>query len=125
MTETGVISYEQFLNRIIEDGIKAAKADYTTIGNKDKLDGSLLGFEQCRGKNLEELADLLASSHAVERAVSSITGSSPFLRCQVLEIEWVCNCVSAMLMNQKLPTIIEPTCRGVIKAAEVLGVKEK
>jgi len=38
-------------------------------------------------------------------------------------MNWVCNVVSALLMNQGLSTIIQPTARGVLKAAEIVGVR--
>lgn len=126
MTETGGMPYKRFLYRVIGDGIKAAKADYTAPGDKEKLDGSLLGFRQCRGKNPKKLAKLLASSRAKEKkALVQEQENRMFLACRALEIEWVCNCVSAALLNQGLPAIINPTARGVMKAAEILGVKKE
>ena len=35
-----------------------------------------------------------------------------YARCFALEVEWVCNVVSAMLMNEGRPTIVTPTARG-------------
>ena len=115
------MDYSQFLDTIIADGIVAATADY-----KDdplRLKGSVAGFEACRGKTPEQLAALLAESgrkmteahmHEVENywEVASYWA----------EVEWTCNCVSAILQNQGLRVIVPPTCRGVLKASEVVGV---
>lgn len=42
-----------------------------------------------------------------------------------LEVEWVCNVVSAILMNEGKPTIIPPTARGTIRASEIVGIAPK
>ena len=49
-----------FLDRVIEDGIAAARADYCRPEQKAKLEGSIEGFEACRGKDPEALAQLAA-----------------------------------------------------------------
>lgn len=115
------MNYTEFLTRIINDGIEAAKNDY--VGKEDKLKGSIAGFEACRGKNPDELKELLSKAakdtfHAHMKHIPNYWE----IRCFEAEVEWVCNCVSAMLMNEKLPTIIPPTARAVIKVAEVIGV---
>jgi len=115
------VNYTEFLTRIINDGIEAAKNDY--VGKEDKLKGSIAGFEACRGKNPDELKELLSKAakdtfHAHMKHIPNYWE----IRCFEAEVEWVCNCVSAMLMNEKLPTIIPPTARAVIKVAEVIGV---
>jgi len=46
-------------------------------------------------------------------------------QCTAAEIEWVCNVVSAALANMKQPVIIIPSGNGVLKAAEILGVREE
>ena len=42
------------------------------------------------------------------------------VRCREAEIEWVCNVVSAMLVNEKKSPIIPPTARGTITAGKIL-----
>lgn len=121
-----MITYEQFLSRVIEDGIAAANADY-----RDRLPerrGSVCGFEACRGKSPAELAEALemaqqAVAALIRRESEFGTSTYWYYRCMQLEIEWVCNVVSAALTNENLPVIIRPTARGVLKAAEILGAK--
>jgi hypothetical protein len=124
-----MITYVDFLETVINDGIRAAERDYAT--ERSKREGAVTGFEACRGKAPQELGPLLAQAHRDTRAhrnVANDDGSDLAMnnywqaRCYELEIEWVCNVVSAMLVNQMLPPIVPPTARGMRKAAEVLGV---
>jgi len=116
------VDYLSFLNRIIDDGISAAREDYAK--KPDKLQGSVEGFEACRGKTPPELAKILEEARR-NTSKAHFDHASDYwkIRCFEAEVEWVCNCVSAILMNQNLPTIIPPTARAYIKAAEIVGVK--
>lgn len=117
------MEYFEFLDRIIEDGIKAAKESYAD--SPDKLRGSVAGFEACRKKDPVSLAFLLQEARdRTLRAHLEETEDYWEARCFELEVEWTCNCVSAIMMNCGMQPIIRPTARGVIKAAEVAGVGE-
>lgn len=118
------MTYDDFLTRIIDDGIEAAKADYTKPEQATHLKGAVAGFEACRGKPPAGLVILLGEAH---KRTMEAYGEDVLdyweRRCFELEVEWVTNCVSALLVNQGgLPlTSYHPTARGVMKAAEVLG----
>lgn len=121
------MTYEAFLNRIIDDGIKAAKQDYARPDQASTLEGSIAGFEACRGlyphQLRELLEDMLDSDHAA--AIEGIRGADYWRLVGIhCEVEWVCNCVSAALVGSGLDPIVPITVRGMMKAAEVLGVKE-
>lgn len=117
------MTLEEFLNRVIDDGIAAVKKDYRQPHQKEKRDGSIAGFEACRGKTLLELNELLQASHtSTADAHDRRAKDYWWFRCYELEVEWVCNCVSALLVNQGLPPIIVPTARGMMKAAGIVGV---
>lgn len=118
------MDYATFLTHVIEDGLRAAKADYAKPEQAHKLEGSIEGFESCRGKTpgqLKEWMDLLHKD--TENARNNQADMTEYwkIRCREAEVEWVCNVVSAMLQNQRLSTIVTPTARGVLKAAEILG----
>lgn len=121
-------TYQGFLHRVIEDGIAATKADYNRPDEAHKLLGSLAGFEACRDKSPEELFSVL--KEAQEQSEQSFRlREEPdtywFKRCYTLEVEWVCNVVSAALTNIGITIILPPpTALGVLKAAEILGVKK-
>jgi len=121
------LGYEDFLRSVIEDGIEAATRDYTKPDQAHKLAGSLAGFEACRGKSPEELAVLLLE---IRRKVA-IMRFKPLdderdywhWRCHEAEVEWVCNVVSAALLNEGKTTIVPPSANGMMAAAKILGVR--
>jgi len=120
------MDYATFLHRVIEDGLAAARESYAR--KPDKLEGAVAGFEACRSRSPDELRNLLSEARArTARAHSDGTPIEKYwaLVCYDHEVEWVCNCVSAVLMNQGLPTIVPPTARGVVKASQVAGVAER
>lgn len=119
--------YFAFLGRIIDDGIAAVRIDY-----KDRepywTEGAVAGFEACRGLTVIELTELLIRARRVgQRAFRQRTNVARYWRVRAFEseVEWVCNVVSAALWNVGAPPIITPTARGVMKAAEILGVRER
>ena len=126
------MDFSTFLNSLIDDGIVAAKEDYGQPNMSDrqqqKLDGSIAGFEACRqvrgSHACQDLRELLDSSKsAAICARDQDKDKYWWYRCYEAEVEWVCNCVSAVLHNEGMPTIITPTMRGVLKAAEIVGVR--
>ena len=124
------MDYQQFLERVVNDGIEAVRKDYSRPEQEPKLRGSIQGFEDCRGKSPIEIGELIkqASRRTFEASIrvhedEISDGEYWVVRCRELEIEWVANVVSAMLMNQGLPVIIAPTARGAMKAAEIVGVE--
>lgn len=129
---SGVPSYEDFLNAVIEGGIEGAKRDYALSSQRPIREGSIAGFEACRGKNPSEIAALLKEARekahrALHTAHILRIGETEdrywWARGFELEVEWVANVVSAALWNAGLPVIVPPTARGVMRAAEILGVK--
>lgn len=116
------MEYETFLTKVIDDGIEAAKKSYAS--RPDKLRGALAGFESCRGKSPAELRSALDMAEKATQAARICRADNYWeVRCFEAEIEWVCNVVSAAMASQHAPTIVVPTARGLMKAADVLGVK--
>ena len=113
--------YDDFLNHVIDDGMEAAKADYTAPEQKDKLDGSLKGFEECRGRDPQGLNVLLqrAQTTTVEKFREQ-AADFRYWRCREAEIEWVCNVVAAA----GFPTMVASTARGYFKVAEIVRKAE-
>lgn len=114
--------WDDFINKIVELGIDAAKRDYIRPDQKQLLDGSVAGFETCRDKNV---VGLVKELQAAQRASEKHFGTKQhwYYRGFLNEVEWVCNVVSAALYNQQQPVIITPTARGMQTAAQILGVK--
>lgn len=116
------MTHDEFLNRIIEKGIAAAERDY--VRDPKKRDGAVAGFRACQGKTPTELKTLLeACAVSREDARKNNRENYWWYRCYEAEVSWVCNVVSAALMSQGLPVIIQPTARGVLAAGEILGVR--
>lgn len=115
------MDYTELLDRIIDDGIKAAREDYA--GDPMKLEGATKGFEACRGKTPQELMELLAQA-AADRRKAMIEEAEDYwrVRCYEAEVEWVCNCVSVILMAAGEPVIVPPTAQAAIKVVSIVGV---
>lgn len=118
------MTYEEFLQHLIEDGIRAVNVDYAN--DEARRAGALAGFEACRRKSPENLGVLLdearQAEHRMRFMVQGATDADIWRSITfAAEVDWVCNVVSAMLMNQGLKTIVTPTARGVMKAAEILS----
>ena len=118
------MTYYDFLHQVIEGGIKGAKRDY--LNEAHKLEGSLAGFEACRNKLPSVLREVLTNARQATQTSIMLRvpeGKNEYwkMRCYELEVEWVCNVVSVMLLNQGLESIVPPTARGAIRAHEILG----
>jgi hypothetical protein len=123
------MSYLEFLTSVIDEGIAAARADYTKPEDKARLDGSIEGFEACRGKHPIDLQRLLWDARqktqtAFHEVNEKTISDDEYWRINGFEAEigWTCNVISAMLMNEKMAPIdpFMPTARAVIKCAEIL-----
>jgi hypothetical protein len=118
------MTFDLFLGRVIDDGIAAAQRDYTDPQQAQLLAGSVAGFEACRGLSGLQLVrlydDATRWSHVHYRDVDHW-----YWRGYISEVEWCCNCVSAVLINEGRPPLLAwlPTASGCLKAAEIVGVE--
>jgi hypothetical protein len=118
------MTYEELVAETIRGGIGAAMRDYPA--DSLQLKGAIAGFEACRGKEPAELAIMLGDARdRTLQAMEARVADYWYHRCYEAEIEWVCNVVSAVLRNHGLPTIVTPTMRGVMRAAEIVGVNDE
>lgn len=111
-----------FLTRVIDEGILAAKESYKE--GDLKREGAIAGFEACRGaKTPQEIAQLLHDAEREkQRAVREDRDRYWWHVTFCAEVDWVANCLSAVLNNQGLPVIVTPTMRGFMKAASIVGI---
>lgn len=115
--------YKDFLERVINEGIEAAKESYKQEYQKEKLEGAIAGFEACRGKNPVELVDEYSKALKLQQEAYVLhVDNYWWFRCYTLEIEWVINVISAGTRLNMLSHL--PTSRGVFKAAQILGISE-
>ncbi len=127
------MTYEDFLHKLINLGIEAARRDYAGEDphRRAKLAGSIDGFEDCRGKTPDQIPGLLKEAHAkADQARARVhEGEITYddywrVRCRELEVEWVANCVSVLLVRQGIEPIVPPTARALMTVAEIVGVKD-
>jgi hypothetical protein len=120
------MEYGQFLSLVIDDGIEAARQSYNKPQDHLKREGAIKGFEECRGLDPAKLAARLSEARQMTHTkLYHEAADYWYWRCREAEIEWVCNVVSALsalCRNQGWPEIVPCTVRGVIKAAEIIGV---
>lgn len=94
------MEYNEFLNLTISDGMNAARCNYDEAKDANKLSGALAGFEACRDKEPEELREIYTET------ISYINNARRdhdlqaywYFRCYQLEVEWVCNVVSGLIL---------------------------
>ena len=122
MDAKGRTVLDELLDRVIAEGIAAARIDYEE--DPPRLRGSVEGLEACRGKTPAELVALLA--RARER-VSLLSGeesnADAFFeaRCFQDEVEWALSVLSAALVMEGRTPVVPPTAKAARKAADLLG----
>ena len=115
------MNFNKFLNKVIDNGIAAAKKDYTS--NDEKRNGSIAGFDACRDKTHEELLEVWQDSlDYVEEARKERSDNYWWFRCYQLEVEWVLNVVSVVLVNEGQEPLLNwlPTANAYMAADKVL-----
>lgn len=120
------MDYYEFLNRVIDEGIAAATADYTEPDDKQRLEGSIAGFNACRNLLPEQLVEIwTGAGKLVNVAFGDPEENYWYHRCFQMEVEWVINVVSAMLINEGQDALLSwlPTVNGMTKAASIIGVR--
>ena len=120
------MSYEDFLDRVIAEGIQGAEEDYagSTPSKILKRTGAVQGFRLCKDCTPEQLKELYGEAgKKVDVAYKAQAQDYWYWRCYQSEIEWVCNVVSAMLTNEGREPLAAhfPTARGMIKASAILS----
>ncbi len=121
------MEYKEFLKQVIDSGIEGAKQSYAKNQRKDMLEGSIAGFEACRGKGPDELRVIFNEVESYQRqAMIDRSDNYWFFRCYQAEVEWVCNLVSALLHVNNIEPILPylPTCMAMLRANEILTSKK-
>ncbi len=122
------MNYYEFLNRVIDEGIAAATADYTKESEKQQLDGSIAGFDACRNLLPEQLVETWQkATDDMNQAHFEQKENYWWYCCFQSEVEWVINVVSAMMINERQDPLLSwlPTANGMRKAASIVGVAER
>jgi hypothetical protein len=118
------MSYGEFLEHVINEGIKSVERDYTGTSERqqDKKDGSIAGFEACRGKAPDELIKEFEKATKLQQEAYILQVDNYWwFRCYTAEVEWVINVISAATGRRLLPFL--PTAAGIIRANEIMKLK--
>ena len=120
--------YLVFLDAVITDGITAARRDY--CADENKCAGAIAGFEACRTKSCLDLYEIfLESQEYVNKAYFDHDLERYWwFRAYQVEVEWVCNVVSAVLVNKRgFKPILSymPTYNAVLKALAIFENDKK
>lgn len=116
--------FQDFLRRVIEESIKNCKEDFArrTATYKTELPASVAGLEACRDKSPPQLAQLLERARKVNQiAYRQQTDINRYWQVTAFmaEVEWVCNVVSVVLINQGIAYLVPPTTSAVILASRI------
>lgn len=119
MVKGATMNLGEFLTRAIDAGIDAARRDYAS--DPRKLLGAVDGFSACRGKAPQELWEMLLDArNTTHNKLLKQAEDYWFWRCREMEIEWMCNVASAIMMQHERPLPGFPTARGVLAAAKLM-----
>ena len=111
-------TYENFLERVINESIAAAKDDYRSPESAQKLEGSIAGLEACRGKSPIQLESILVNARHVTSEACLLNYKDRWKhRCYEIEVERVVS-----LITQFIHAITKKTTRRTIEVqGEVHG----
>jgi len=119
--------YEAFLSKLISSGIQSVSGDSGIKAHPKRLAGAIAGFKACAGLAPEKLAQLLVESNRkthnahIDLVDKRIDNEDYWeARHFAIQVEWVCNCVSVVLIRTGKPAILTPTARGADMAERVL-----
>jgi len=119
----GGMPYQDFLNAIIDDGIESCREAYAGPADAERREGAIRGFEDCRGKTPAELLALKAEAdRAIHDKMLEQAADYWFWRYRSLQVDWTLNVLSAAAHAHGRPAYVAPTARGMLKAADILGV---
>ncbi len=116
------VDYPTFLERVIAAGLASIKTHGSITRHTPRLEGSRAGFEACRGKMPSELGMLLELARRTRESIRRNGADDAemyrywWTRYYELQVEHVCNTVSARQWAMGLSTIIPPTERGLENA---------
>jgi len=115
---------QDLLNAIIDDAMYEMRTTMLRIDQRPKLEGGLRGLEECRMLNDDGLLALRRRADAdLDRAHDERRPDWMWYRWRLVEIDWVLNVLScALVANGRLP-LADHTQRGMLKVADILGVR--
>lgn len=112
--------YFDFLDKVIADCETSANTHYSS--SPSELESALNALKTCKAKTPGELKDIYESAVSASRE-ARFEKSSKYteIRCHEIEVEFICDAVSAILVNSgEEPILGKPTKKGFAKAHSVV-----
>lgn len=114
----------ELLNAIIDDGIYDIVTNYTRPAQRMKREGGIAGFEACRGLDDAALLSLQREARRRRSAAYAADASDYWWhRTYEAQVDWTINVLSAAMHANGIKPIGGYSARGMIKAADILGVR--
>lgn len=111
------------LMAVIDDGITEIPLAYPRPDQAMKREGAIAGFEACRTLDDHGLVTLLRDARENTRSAMERRASDYWWhRMFEAQVEWTLNVLSAAMSANGLEPLTGHTARGMLKAADILGV---
>lgn len=119
-----MMTRQDLLNAIVDDAQSDLRMRLLCPDQRDKLEGGLHGLEECRMLDDDGILALRRLADAdLDRANEQRLRNWMWYRWRVVQIDWVINVLSgAYIANGRSP-LTDPTERGMLKVADILGVR--
>jgi hypothetical protein len=120
------VTYTEFLARIVVEGVEGLERVAAVDDASPSTAGAVAAYDACvECDSPPELGILLAFARNkhIDLIMAPVPNAYECLFAQGFAdtVAWVCNCVSALLLNEGYPALIPPTSRGIMKCSELLG----
>lgn len=118
------MNYQEFLRALVEDSVRIITEEWKQMDDPllhCMLEGGRAGALACRDKSPPELNKLLQRARGVHRSAFHSTIRSRYWRITYFlhEVEWICNVISFVLVNQDMQPIVRPTIKAAKTAARI------
>lgn len=112
------MTFREFLIRLIDEERVELLKDFV---EKTQVQGGLAGLRACKDKSPPELAHLLKRAYFARQDAFHRTVLSRYhwINAFFWEVEWICNVVSVILVNQEIDPIIQPSMRAALVAQRI------
>lgn len=115
---------QDLLNAIVDDAMYEMRTTLLRPDQRNKLDGGMRGLEECRMLDDEGLLRLRRQADAdLDQACEDRRPDWLWHRWRLVQIDWVLNVLSCALVANGRPPIAGHTQRGMLKVADILGVR--
>lgn len=117
-----------FLNFLLDDAMEDARVrSMSSPGDRMEFEGASLALEECRrcldGDRMAIRMEMLLHEARTASAEAQSAGwpDTAFWFAREVQVEWIADVVSVILLHCRMPTIMPPTRGAAIAAAKLAG----